>query len=366
MFWIIISALVIALVASALAAALVFCESKISNYGECEIDINQGKKTLTVTGGSSLLSSLIEENVFIPSACGGRGTCGYCKVKVLEGAPPLLPTETPFLTKQEIEQNIRLSCQIKVKGQIKIEIPQQLLSVKKYQAICTEIQDLTYDIKQFRFEIPPDQQIEYKPGQYIQLLTPQYPGNNEEVYRAYSISSNPSDTSAIELIIRKVPNGICTTWCFEHLKQGDQVIFNGPYGDFYLRETNAPIIFIAGGSGMAPIKCILHHMKNSRIKRPAWYFFGARTPQDQYYLDLMNGFSDHLSDFKYIPIVGEDDSGTWKGRIGLVTDVVAESFSDCSDKEAYLCGSPGMINACVEVLVDLGVSEEKIYYDSFS
>ena len=362
----IVSTLIISAIAAGLAMLLVIAERFISNYGSCEIDINDGEKKFSVQGGNSLLSELVKENVFIPSACGGRGTCGYCKVKILQGGGNVLPTERPFLSEEEIANNIRLSCQVKVREDIKIFVPRELLAVKEYRAVCSDIRELTNDIRQFRFELKNDETIDYIPGQYVQLFTPKYPGNNEEVYRAYSISSDPANKRMIELIIRLVPNGICTTYCFEHLKVGDEVKFNGPYGDFTMSPTQAPMIFVAGGSGMAPIKCILHHMRNTGSQRKAFFFFGAKSFADQFFESEMREFERTLSDFTYIPVVGQDESGQWQGEKGLVTEAIARKFDNYPEAEGYLCGSPGMIQTSVKTLTEIGVDEEKIYFDSFA
>ena len=253
---IIIPVFVISSIGAGLALVLVISERFIANYGPCEITINEERK-ITVDGGGPLLSALRDEKIFIPSACGGRGTCGVCKLKVLEGGGAVLPTETPFLDKKELEDNVRLSCQVKVRNDIAIRIPEELFHVKEFTSRCTKIEDLTYDMKRFRFELIEPETITFVAGQYVQLLCPKYKGSSEEVYRAYSIASDPKDNRAIELIIRRVPKGICTTWCFDFLKEGDNVAFNGPYGDFHLSDTDAPMLFVAGSSGMAPFVSIL-------------------------------------------------------------------------------------------------------------
>jgi Na+-transporting NADH:ubiquinone oxidoreductase subunit F len=208
--------------------------------------------------------------------------------------------------------------------------------------------------------------IDYVPGQYVQLLTPVYERSSEEVYRAYSISSDPAEKNAIELIIRLVPGGICTTYCFEYLKVGDEVKVNGPYGEFRLSQTDAPIIYIAGGSGMAPIKCILHHMKNTGNKRKATYYFGANKANDLYLGDLMNQFETELADFKFVPVVATPEEGqNWNGEKGLVTEAVQRNVKNAEECEAYLCGSPGMIDAAIAILKKLGVGENRIFYDKF-
>jgi Na+-transporting NADH:ubiquinone oxidoreductase subunit F len=353
-----------------LAASLVFAERVITNYGDVTLDINAGEKKITLKGGGSLLETLTEQKIFVPSACGGRGTCGYCKVRVLEGGGPLLPTEEPYMDEKERADGIRLSCQIKMRADLKIEIPAELLTIKEYLCACDEILDYTYDIKQFRLKLPPGQQLKYTPGQYVQVLAPQYEKSSEEVYRAYSISSDPKDTGAIELIVRRVPDGICTTYMFDYLKKGEAVRINGPYGHFYLRNTGTPIIFIAGGSGIAPIKCILHHMENTRSKRKSIFFFGVRTTKDLFLVDQIEKIATELEQFTFVPVVSQPEpESKWSGAIGRVTDVAAEYLkkqSDASAYEGYLCGSPGMIESSIEILNTFGISEEKIYYDKFS
>lgn len=364
-FSVIISVTIVSAIAAGLAAILTISEQFFINYGQCRITINEDRK-ITVEGGKNLLSMLTEEKIFIPSACGGRGTCGLCKLKVLEGAGQLLPTEEPYLDEQERESDVRISCQIKVRNDIKIEIPAELLAVKEYTCKCVEIKDLTYDIKQFRFELIEPDTMDYIPGQYFQLLTPIYEKSSEEVYRAYSMSSDPSEKQLFESIIRLVPGGICTTYCFEYLKVGDTVKVNGPYGDFRLTETDLPMVFVAGGSGMAPIKCILHQMKNEGIKRKAIYYFGANSVKDMFMVELMRTFEKELHDFRFVPTVWKvQETESWDGEIGLVTEVMQRDLKNATECEAYLCGSPGMIEAAIKVLKGLGMPNHRIFYDKF-
>ena len=361
-----VSILIISGLAAAWAALLVLVRRYVIRYGEVQITIND-EAPITVEGGTSLLAALTDRKIFIPSACGGRGTCAYCKVKVLDGGGPISPTETPLLTPEELADGTRLSCQVKLREPIRIAIPAELLAVKEYEARVESIVDLTYDIKRFRFRLVDPERIEFIPGQYVQLFTPTYKGNNEEVYRAYSIASDPADRTAIDLIIRRVPNGICTTYCFDHLKEGDAVRFNGPYGEFHLSATDAEIVFIAGGSGMAPIECLLHHMRNTGTTRKATYFFGGNTPRDMFMAEAMARFERDLPNFTYNPVVARPEEGDgWRGETGLVTEVVDRFLGADSTAEAYLCGSPGMIDASVKVLQAHGITDERIFYDKFS
>ncbi len=349
-----------------LAILLVFAEKRILNYGECTISINGGEKELKVAGGASLLSSLAENDIFIPSACGGRGSCAYCKLKVLEGGGSIGPVEEPYLSDEERKANVRLSCQVKVRNDLKIEIPKELFSVRRFAGMVEHKKPLTHDIVELRIKLQTPDTINFVAGQYIQLESKEYKGR-ESVMRAYSIASIPSDNHAIELNIRLVPDGICTTWVFDHLKEGQPVNLSGPYGEFHLSETDAPIVFIAGGSGMAPIWSILRDMKEKNISRKATYFFGAHSQQDLFYLEELRALEKELSWFTFVPTLSAEPEGSdWQGERGRVTEVVANHFSDCSRHEAYLCGSPGMIDASIEVLTKAGMPEEKIYFDKFA
>jgi Na+-transporting NADH:ubiquinone oxidoreductase subunit F len=361
---------IVSIIGALLAATLVFAERVITNYGDVELDINNGEKKIILKGGGSLLETLTSQKIFIPSACGGRGTCGYCKVRVLEGAGQLLPTEEPYMDDTERATGMRLSCQVKLRNNLKIEIPTELLTIKEYICTCDEIIDYTYDIKQFKLKFQSGQGMQYTPGQYIQVLAPLYEKSSEEVYRAYSISSDPKNKDTLELIVRRVPDGICTTYLFDYLKRGDPVKINGPYGQFCLRDTATPIIFIAGGSGIAPIKCMLHHMANTNNKRKAIFFFGVRTKKDMFLRKEIKEFEKMLHQFTFVPVVSQPEpDAEWDGATGRVTDA-AENYlkkqNDTAQYEGYLCGSPGMIESCIKVLTESNIPEEKIYYDKFS
>ncbi len=351
---------------SLLAVVMVIADATIANYGEVTITIND-EKSLTVEGGRALLTTLKDEEIFIPSACGGRGSCGLCKLKVLEGAGDPLPTETPWLTPEEIAVQVRLSCQVKVKSDMRIEVPEALFGVKQFEATVSALRDLTHDIKEVRLALKAPEGITFRAGQYIQFEVPDYELTDEPVYRAYSMASSPADPGEIELEIRYVPNGICTTYVHQHLTSGAAITVNGPYGDFYLRDSERDIIFIAGGSGMAPIKAILHEMERTGNPRRARYFFGARSMRDLFLVDEMKALEKTLPDFSFIPGLSEpaaDDD--WHGETGLITEVVGRHTENAAEAEAYLCGSPLMIDACVAVLKEKGMPEERIYFDKFA
>lgn len=348
-----------------LSILLLIAEKKILNYGTCHIDVNAGKKNLAIEGGSSLLSSLAENNVFIPSACGGRGTCAYCKVKVLEGGGQISPVEEPYLSAEERQDNVRLSCQVKVRKDLKIEIPAELFNVSRFRSRLTQKRPLTHDIFELRLELIDPATITFEAGQYVQLESPDYKGR-ESVMRGYSISSRPADNHYIELIIRRVPDGICTTWVFDHLKEGQEVIFSGPYGFFHLADTQAPIICIAGGSGMAPIWALIRDMRDKGIARPTTYFFGALTQRDLFFREEFKQIEDECPWFHFVPALSQEPADSdWTGERGLITDVVARHFPDASQHEAYLCGSAGMIDASIAVLSQNGMPEQNVFYDKF-
>lgn len=349
-----------------LAGLLVLAERRILNYGPCKITINGGEKEFTVPGGSSLLSSLAENDIFIPSACGGRGSCAYCKVAVHEGGGIITPVEEPYLSAEERTGDVRLSCQVKVRNDLQISVPKELFSVRRFDAVLERKRPLTHDIVELRIRLEEPSRIDFDAGQYIQLESEEYKGR-DSVIRAYSVSSPPSEATHIELVIRRVPDGICTTWVFDYLNEGAPVRFSGPYGEFRLSDTDAPIILIAGGSGMAPIWSMLRDMKEHGNRRPATYFFGALTQKDLFFADELRELEHEQSWFTFVPSLSKEPPDTdWPGERGLITEVVAKHFPDCSGHEAYLCGSPGMIDACVKTLTGNGMPEQKIYYDKFA
>ncbi|MBN2544504.1 MAG: 2Fe-2S iron-sulfur cluster binding domain-containing protein [Spirochaetes bacterium] len=363
--------LVIAGISTILALLIIIVDSIVNNYGEVTISINDNKKVIKAKGGSSLLTTLSAERIFIPSACGGRGTCGACKVIVTTDIGPVYPTEKPFMDKSELETNTRLSCQIKVKQDVSIKIPEELFLIKKIKARVEKITDLTHDIKEIIFKFNEGVDFSFKAGQYVQLEIPPYEKIKDFTQRAYSISSAPKIKDKIELLIRLVPGGILTTYVFKFMKEEMEFDIIGPMGDFIVRENNSVMICGAGGSGMAPIKSIIEDMIDNNIKdREIWYFFGARSASDQFYIEKFRSYEKILPNFHYVPMISESESGDrWKGEKGMITTVMDKFLKTKIDKnaprEGYLCGSPGMIDACVKIMKDNGIKEENIYYDKF-
>lgn len=353
-------------ITTVLSVLILVADAYIADYGEKKLVIND-EKDYVVEGGKPLLSTLKDQQVFIPSACGGRGSCGLCKCKVVAGGGEHLPTELPFLSPEEIADNVRLSCQLKVKQDMRIEIPEELFKVRQFRSRVARLRDLTHDIKEVTLELLEPGEIDYRAGQFIQFEVPPYELSAEAVYRAYSMSSHPVEKGKVELEIRLVPNGICTTYVHKHLREGHEVTINGPYGDFFLRDTEAHVIMIAGGSGMAPMKSILLQMVEDGCTRRCTYFFGARSKRDLFLLDEMAELEKKLPNFTFVPALSQPlPEDGWTGATGLITDVVAEHLGRAEDGEGYLCGSPGMIDACVKTLTSLGLPEDKIYYDKFA
>jgi Na+-transporting NADH:ubiquinone oxidoreductase subunit F len=360
---IISTTVIFSVLAAILALILTLADRTIGNYGEVKLTINNDKE-FVVDGGNSLLSTLISQKIFIPSACGGKGSCGYCKVIVKEGGGPVLTTELPWLSKEELDNNVRLSCQCKVKQNIKIEIPEELFNVKEYSTSVSKMEQLTNTIKHLRFDLG-EEEINFKPGQYVQLKAPAYEGSPDEVYRAYSVASSVNDKHAIELLIGYT-GGIATTYVHQYLIEGDKVHINGPYGEFFYHEDDSgPIIFAGAGTGMAPIISILQYMADNQIQRKAIFFFGAKSMDDLFLVDKLNNLEKTLYDFKFIPTLSREESNEWTGERGRVPSSIDKYVEKGSNYSAYLCGSPAMIDSIVEALLAKDIPLEKIYYDKF-
>lgn len=348
-------------ISAILATLLAFADKYIADYGECKIVINKDTE-LVVDGGNPLLSYLLDNKIFMPSACGGKGTCGYCKLKVLEGGGPLLPTETPYLSKQDILHSVRLACQVKVKNDIELAIPDDLLAAQQFKAVVEKIEDLTYDIKRIVFKLLEPEKIEFKAGQYVQFCIP-----DTTEYRAYSIASQPSVTDKVELMIRLIPGGLCSTFIHDSVEEGDEIYLTGPYGEFFLHEeSEKDIVCVGGGCGMAPIKSIVNHLLEKGSKRKITYFFGARGAKDLFYTEELRRFEQEYDNFKFIPALSEPDpADNWNGEVGFITETMQKYLKHDENQEAYLCGPPPMIDAAIGVLISKGMNVNEIYYDKF-
>lgn len=344
------------------AVLLLIAEKYLITYGECSIVIN-GDRKLPVPGGDHLLSYLNQHKIYMPSACGGKATCGFCKLKVISGAGDILPTEEAFIDRKEREEGVRLACQVKVKGEVDINIPEYMLGAEEFQAEVIRLEDLTHDIKLIDMKIKDGKAIDFKPGQYIQI---KIPGTDE--FRAYSVASSPYVKDRVELTIRQVPGGLCSTYVHTALEVGDTVVFTGPFGDFYLREDDkSDIIGIAGGCGMAPIRSIVYYLAEKGMDRKVTYFFGARSKRDLFFTEDFRELEKKCPNFRYLPALSEPKpEDKWDGETGLITHTVEKYVSPKGRKEAYLCGPPPMIDAASVVLKTKGLREETdIFYDKF-
>jgi Na+-transporting NADH:ubiquinone oxidoreductase subunit F len=346
----------------ALAGMLMIAERLLINYGICKLDINAGEKPLEVVGGQTLLASLYANEIFIPSACGGKGTCGHCKITIISGGGPVLPTETPLLTRKEIRSNVRLACQVKIREDIYVRIPEDLLNVRMFTTTVEGSVDLTYDMKEIRLRLddPPD--ISHRPGQYVQVQAPSPDG---PVFRAYSISSPVYEPSIVQLVVRLVPGGIGSTY-LHNVKPGDTVFFTGPYGEFWLSEDpSVEIICVGGGCGIAPIRNIVYTLYERWPDRVCWLFFGCRATRDVFYLEEFEELAKKHQNFHVVYALsdklGEDEK--WDGQTGFIHLSVDKYLEPGIRRQAFLCGPPLMIEAVTRVLKEKGTSD--IFYDEF-
>ena len=346
-----------------LSAVLLVAERYLANYGPCTISVNDGEVVFERDGGSTLLSTLIDRKIFIPSACGGKGSCGYCKVVVESGGGPILPTETPFMSRSEIAKGVRLACQVKVKENINIVLPEELLNVKQYTSRVSLIKELTYDIKEVNLELIEPAEINHRPGQYAQIMAPSPDG---PVFRAYSISSPTAEHNKVQLIVRLVPGGIASTH-IHNLKEGDEVIFTGPYGEFRLSEDpNTEIICVGGGAGMAPISCIIYSIYERWPDRKCQLYFGCRAMRDVFYIEQFRELAEKHPNLQIHYALSEpQETDNWNGDTGFIHLAADKRLERGIKRQAFLCGPPPMIDAVTEVLRDKGLEEKDIFYDKF-
>jgi len=288
-------------------------------------------------------------------------------VKVLSDAGPYTAREEALLSDADRLAGMRLACQVRVERDLRITIPDEFFHAREYKAEVVALRDLTPDIREITLQLRSPPVMDFKAGQYIQFRIPPYATVRRVTERAYSIASPPSAHGRLELEIRQVLNGVGTTYIFNHLKLHAPVVFNGPYGNFFLHESARDIILIAGGSGMAPMKAMLGDMQDRKIRRNVRYFFGARARHDLFLLDEMQALEQSLPDFRFIPALSKPlPEDQWNGETGLITEVLERHLKDQYPGEAYLCGSPAMIQACINVLRKKGVADSRIFYDTFA
>jgi len=347
-----------------LAAMLITAERFLISYGVCRVDINAGEKVMEVAGGQTLLSALYTNEIFIPSACGGKGTCGHYKVTIIAGAGPVLPTETSLLTRKEIRSNIRLACQVKIREDIYVRIPEDLLNVRMFTATVETSVDLTYDMREIRLRLDDPPEISHRPGQYIQVQAPSPDG---PVFRAYSISSPVYEPNIVQLVVRLVPGGIGSTY-LHNVNPGDTVCFTGPYGEFWLDEDpSVEIVCVGGGCGIAPMRNIIYTLYDRWPDRVCWLFFGCRTTRDVFYLEQFEELAKKHANF-HVAFALSDQLGKdekWDGETGFIHLSVNKYLEHGIRRQAFLCGPEPMIEAVTKVLEEKGINPENIFYDKF-
>lgn len=389
-----------------LVLLLNYASSKLVNTGNVKIIINDDEeKSLNVPAGSTLLNTLANEKIFLPSACGGGGTCGMCKVQVLEGGGDILPTETGIISYREQKEHWRLGCQVKVKQDMRIRLPDEIFSIKKFVGTVRSNKNVATFIKEFIVDLPPGETLNFKAGGYVQIDVPPYKEikysdfdideeyrgdwekygmfkyvarNPEPIFRAYSMANHPAEGQMVMLNVRiaspppgmDVPPGICSSYIFS-LKPGDKVTISGPYGEFFVKDTDKEMMFIGGGAGMAPMRShIFDQFYTKKTKRKATFWYGARSLREMFYDDEFKAIEKEFPNFKYQVALSEPlPEDNWDGPVGFIHQVVYDMYlknhEDPTEIEYYLCGPPLMLSAVRKMLYDLGVDDENILFDDF-
>ncbi|MEF8725441.1 MAG: FAD-binding oxidoreductase [Candidatus Bipolaricaulota bacterium] len=353
--------IVLNIIAGFLAVVLVIANKLFAEYEDVTLDVNDSEEEFVVEGGSTLLEALSENEIYLPSACGGQGSCGFCTARVKEGGGPVLPTEEPMLTREELIDGVRLSCQVKLREDMKVEVEKKYLEVEKYDAQVISTRDATPSIKEIIFDLKEPETIDFKAGQYVQV---QVTDNGDTIDRAYSIASEESVHDKVMLTVKRIEGGLGSTY-LHGLDEGDEVEFTGPFGDFYVQDTNAKVIGVAGGVGLAPLRSIVFSLLEKEVDREIWLFYGAQTLEDLYYHGDLRELAEEYDNFNYIPTL-DSPQPDWDGEVGLVTEVMKGYLEEGDNMEGYLCGPPPMMAATIDLLTDYGIEEEDILFDDFS
>lgn len=354
--------LVLTILGSTLSILLLIASRFLAYYGPCTIKINE-EKPFTIEGGRKLLDALYQQKIFIPSACGGQGTCGFCKVNVHEGGGPVLPTELPYLSEEEINSHTRMACQIKIKQDMLLHVRQDYLNIREFKAVVTSARIVTNDTREILIKIIEPKKITFKSGQYIQVAVPT---KKEAIFRAYSISSPPERQEEIELLVRLIPGGLGSTYLHK-IQKDEQLCFTGPYGEFIL-DKEAELICVGGGCGLAPMRSIIQHIHKTSPERKCWLFFGARTMDDIMYLEEFDKLKKEMPNLHVHYALSEPKrSSKWQGETGFIHESVDRHIKIDKDtkRQAFLCGPPLMTKAVLKVLKEKGIPRNQIFYDEF-
>jgi Na+-transporting NADH:ubiquinone oxidoreductase subunit F len=392
-----------------LVGMLLYAKTKLTPQGHVKLTINE-EKEIEVQPGSTLLATLSQEKLYLPSACGGGGTCGLCRCQVETGGGSILPTEVGFFTRRQMHENWRLGCQVKVREDMVIKVPEEVLGIRKWECEVVSNRNVATFIKEFVVKLPPGESLRFKSGGYIQIDVPVYEmsfrdieveeqfrdewdkynmwdlkmKNTEETFRAYSMANHPAEGNIIMLNIRiatppwdrarsafmKVPPGICSSYVFCR-KPGDKVIISGPYGEFFIKDTNREMIYIGGGAGMAPLRShIFHLFRTLKTSRNVTYWYGARSKREIFYEEEFRKIEKKFPNFKFnIALSEPKPEDNWKGYTGFIHQVLYDEYlskqEEPEDIEYYLCGPPMMNDAVQKMLYNIGVPDEMIDFDDF-
>ena len=390
-----------------LVAVLMLAKSKLVASGNVTIVINDDPdRAIRTHAGSTLLTTLAENKIFIPSACGGKGSCGMCKVDVLEGGGSMLPTEEPHITRGEAREGCRLACQVKVKEDMRLQVPPEIFSIRKWRCKVRSNRNVATFIKELVLELPEGEAVPFRAGGYIQIECPphvvryqdfaveeEYRSDwdkfnlwrfvskvDETVTRAYSMANYPEEEGIIMLNVRiasppprapeGTPPGKMSSYIFG-LKPGDEVTISGPYGEFFAKETGNEMCFIGGGAGMAPMRShIFDQFKRLHTKRAVTFWYGARSLREAFYVDDFNQIQAENPNFKWHLALSEPmPEDNWTGYTGFIHQVLYDNYLKDhpapEEIEYYLCGPPMMMSACFKMLDGLGVEPENILFDDF-
>ena len=408
---VLISAIAVFLVVMvALVAILLFAKKKLTPQSKVKITIND-KDTLEVDTGNSLMLTLKEHNIHLPSACGGGGSCGMCKCRVVQGGNGILPTETGFFTRKEQQNFWRLACQVKVRNDMKLVIPEDIMGIKKMECEVVSNRNVATFIKEFVVKLPEGETLNFKSGSYIQIDVPQVTvdyskdievedefkedwdklgiwklkmTNPEPTFRAYSMANHPAESNMVMLNIRiatppwdrsagtfmNVNPGVCSSFIFSR-KPGDKVMISGPYGEFHIKDTDREIMFIGGGAGMAPMRShIFHLFKTLKTTRKVSFWYGARSRREIFYENDFKQIEAEFPNFSFnIALSEPKPEDNWDGYVGFIHKVIDDNYlknhQEPEEIEYYLCGPPMMTAAVTKMLDDYGVPEEMIAFDDF-
>lgn len=389
-----------------LVAVVLFAKSRLVAEGDATIVINDSSDhTIKVPIGDKLLNALAEQKIFIPSACGGGGTCGECKLIITEGGGDVLATETSKLSRGEVREHYRLSCQVPVKSDMKIEVPDEIFEIKKWECTVRSNHNVATFIKELVLELPEGENVDFTAGGYIQIecgphkasyknfiIEEEYRGDwdkynmwkyesnvTEEVVRAYSMANYPEEKGIIMLNVRvatpprhapDAPPGIMSSYIFD-LKPGDKVIISGPYGEFFARDTKNEMVFVGGGAGMAPMRShIFDQFERIKTDRKVSFWYGARSYRELFYEDDFNKIAKENDNFEWHVAMSEPQpEDNWTGPTGFIHQVLLDNYlknhPNPEDCEYYICGPPMMNDAVMKMLDDLGVEPENILFDDF-